>query len=237
MPNELDYRQQLESFYKLKSRIDEKNLKILHPKKSNKKSKSKINTDKFIESYQNIHQHIADPYTVENLTLKRIQFTNEMVLMNQFKLQIKNLSNKIKELELDMLYDLRDINVEYELYKIELDKLAKLKKEFNIVLDRRRNRIKNENSEKENHLNEIERLTDAYKMAPAMQEKIEAYKEILVKRTKYFEQHNITDVIIEKQRKLVDEDNEKNKDETNVMVNRCILNYEPIISIDTKLKY
>ena len=40
---------------------------------------------------------------------------------------------------------------------------------------------------------------------------------------------------MEKQRVRIDDDNDKNKDETNIMVHRCWVNYEPIVDINVKL--
>jgi hypothetical protein len=73
-------------------------------------------------------------------------------------------------------------------------------------------------------------------MASELMDKKESYHSIREKSYKYFELYNRTDIISEKQRVLVDDENDKNKDETNTIVHRCIVDYEPIIDIDIKFK-
>lgn len=223
-----DYKQQLDTFYNKKSHLESKHLKTLHPKKSSKK---KITETKLNESFQIIQQQIENPYTIDNLTLNRRYFINENVLISNLKNRIIELSNKVKEYELDILYELHESIEEYDQSIAELEKN---KNKLNEIIEQRKNRIKKVQLIKEQKKSEIERLIDSYKMATEIDDKKEAYLSIMDKNTKFFEQYNQTDIIIEKQRTLVDDENEKNKDETNIMVYRCSINYEPIVDIEIK---
>jgi hypothetical protein len=225
-----DYRQQLESFYSKKSNLESKHLKTLHPKKASKK---KITENKLKESFQVIQQHIDNPYTIENYTLNRQFFINETTLLSNLRFKIIELTNKVKEYELDILYELHESIEEYDAAVEELDKINKKYRE---ILDNRKNRIKKEELVKGQKLTEIERLLDSYRMASELIDKKEAYHAIRQKASKYFELYNRTDIVSEKQRVLVDDENEKNKDETNIVVHRCIVDYEPIVDIDIKFK-
>lgn len=221
-----DYKQQLETFYNKKSHSESKHLKTLHPKK---RSKKKITETKLNESFQVIQQHIENPYTIDNLTLNRRQFINETVLLSNLKNKIIELTNKVKEYELDILYELHESIEEYDQYISELEKL---KKKYNEIIEQGRSRIKKEYLIKDQKMSEIGRLIDSYKMYSELSDRREIYKSIIDKNNKYFEQYNKTDVITEKQRVLVDDENEKNKDETNVIIHRCVINYVPIIDIE-----
>jgi hypothetical protein len=224
----IDYKQQLETFYNKKSKLESKHLKTLHPKKSSKK---KITETKLNESFQVIHQQIENPYTVEDLTLNRHHFINENELINNLKHKINELSSKVKEYELDILYELHESIEEYDQTVLELENI---KKKYNEIIEKKKNRIKKESLVKEQKKGEIDRLVDSYKMAMDILDKREAYKAIQNKNKVFFEQYNRTDVIVEKQRARVDDENEKNKDETNVIVYRCVVNYSPIIDIEIK---
>lgn len=225
-----DYKQQLETFYSKKSNLESKHLKTLHPKKSSKK---KITENKLKESFQIIQQHIDNPYTIENYTLNRQFFINETTLLNNLRYKIVELTNKVKEYELDILYELHESIEEYDEAVAELEKI---KKKYREILEHRKNRIKKEELIKGQKLMEIERLLDSYRMASEIIDKKDAYKAIYDKSNKYFELYNRTDIVSEKQRVLVDDENEKNKDETNIIVHRCIVDYEPIVDIDIKFK-
>jgi hypothetical protein len=223
-----DYRQQLETFYSKKSQVESKHLKTLHPKKTSKK---KITENKLNESFQIIHQQIDNPYTIENHTLNRQFFINENTLLENLNYKIVHLTNKVKEYELDILFELHDSIEEYDATLAELDKI---KKKYKEIMDHRKNRIRKEELVKEQKKSEINRLLDSYRMASELVDKRDAYESIRDKSNKYFEEYNRTDIISEKQRVLVDDENEKNKDETNIIVHRCVVNYEPIIDIDVK---
>jgi len=225
-----DYKQQLETFYSKKSKLESKHLKTLHPKKTSKK---KVTENKLKESFQIIQQHIDNPYVIDNYTLNRQFFISETMLLNNLKYKIIELTNKVKEYELDILYELHESIEEYDAAVAELDKVNKKYKE---ILEHRKNRIKKEEIIKGQKLMEIERLLDSYRMASELADKKDAYKAIYKRSKDYFELYNRTDVISEKQRVLVDDENEKNKDETNIIIHRCVVNYEPIVDIDIKFK-
>lgn len=221
-----DYRQQLETFYNKKSHLERKHLKTLHPKKNSKK---KITETKLNESFQVIQQQIENPYIIDNLTLNRQFFINENTLISNLKQKIIEMTNKVKEYELDILYELHESIEEYDTSIAELEKI---KKKYNELIERQRNRLKKDKQIKDEKKLEIERLIDSYKMATDILDKKESYKAIFNKNKLFFERYNRTDVIVEKQRSLVDDENEKNKDETNIIVHRCIVNHQPIIDIE-----
>jgi hypothetical protein len=225
-----DYRQQLETFYSKKKTIESKHLKTLHPKKSSKK---KITENKLNESFQIIQQQMENPYMIDNITLNRQFFINESTLLTNLNYKIIELTNKVKEYELDILYELHESIEEYDETIAELENL---KKKYNDILEHRKNRLRKEQLVKDQKNVEIERLLDSYRMASELVDKREAFESITDKRRKYFELYNRTDIVTEKQRVLVDDENEKNKDETNIIVHRCVVDYAPIIDIDVKIK-
>ncbi len=223
-----DYRQQLETFYNKKSQIESKHLKILNPKKTSKK---KITENKLQESFEIFHRQIDNPYTIDNYTLNRQFFINENTLLENLNYKIIQMTNKVKEYELDILYELHESIEEYDATMAELEKL---KKKYKEIMEHRKNRLKKELLIKEQKKGEISRLLDTYRMATETSDKRDAYKSIQEKSTNYFELYNRTDIVSEKQRVLVDDENEKNKDETNIIVHRCVVNYEPIVDIDVR---
>jgi hypothetical protein len=216
------YREELEQYYREKSKIKEKNLKIVNPK-----SKVKLNEKKFKQSFQIIQEQIDNPYTSAGNTLKRKYFMNEKAILYNLNSRIISLINKVKQYELDILYDLHESIEEYDKTVADLESI---KKKYKEIIDEKNRREKKEEYTKQLKKDEISRLIDSYKISTEITDKKEMYKEFQDKKNNYYSIYNRMDVVTEKQRVKID-DNDKNKDETNIIVNRCIVNYEPIVDI------
>ena len=175
-----DYRQQLEAFYLQKRKLNDKYVKNLHPKKNSKK---KVSENKLKESFRMIHDQIDNPYSIQGNALKRQYFINEQTLISNLKNKVIELSKKVKEYELDILYELFDSSKSDDQIMGDYDKYVKqfedAQKKYKDVIEQRKLRLKKENTIKEIKHDEIERFIDSYKLSTEMDEKRSIYADII----------------------------------------------------------
>jgi hypothetical protein len=222
----MQYKQDLETFYRKKSILEKKNSKTLKPK-----SNQKVNPSKIQESYQSLQNQLDNPYKLDDYELKKQYFINENKLLDSLSEKIIELTKKVKQYEYDIMYDLHDDISDYDKYTLELNKL---KQRYQQVYNEKKKRKDRLASQLNDHKLQIQELINSYHFSEDIADKKEIYINIHKKQLDYFKKYNRTSIVTQKQRVLIDDENIKNKDEMYIIENRCVIDYEPIVDIELK---
>ena len=224
-----NYKQDLSSFFQVKSEQDKKLKKTLSKKSFKEKQE-------YIEKYRGETKLEAGTFTTGEGGFERQKFIREIYYLDTLNEDLKQKYNEFTKYKYEVLYELVDMNEEqYDSYEVDI---AEIKKKRDEYISRRASKQDEYNAKVESFKLQIKERMDEYKEADTG-ERINIYREITEARKNIFEllEPKLSMMVIDNYNTIVTnylpiKGNQRNLNNLNVSINAIDIEAEDLEPIE-----